>query len=122
MNFHLLLNYSESLNYHNHIIRELYFSFILSFTLSPTMGWGQTYKRTCFYIFSLIQGKHSHSCMNKRSCSIRYFFLPLDLNGTSKWRKICLSIGRLNWFSLFSLAHSHRLKQSYDSGVAASVR
>ena len=54
--------------------------------------------------------------MNNRSCLIRSFFLPLDLNGTSKWLKICLSIARLNWFSLFSLAYSHRLKQSYDSG------
>ena len=54
--------------------------------------------------------------MNSLSCSISSFFLSFDLNGTSKWRKISFSIGTLNLFSLCSLAHSHRLNASYDSG------
>ena len=40
------------------------------------------------------------------------FFLSLDLNGTSKKRKISLSSETLKRLSLLSLAHSHKLKAS----------
>ena len=40
--------------------------------------------------------KHVHSSMKDVSCSISFSFLSLDLNGISKWRKICFSIATLN--------------------------